>query len=293
MKGLIVVNAYRKPPATLLQAQRLSDELRLIGIGCRIVANDRFMLRSDGRNIVADALDCDFCVYLDKDKYLSAMLEKLGVRLFNRHAAIRKCDDKMETQIALAGSGVVMPAALAGQLCYDPDEKIKEETLDRIESALGYPVIVKTAYGSLGKGVHKAENRAQLRALCERVKMQPHLFQQAIAQSFGRDMRVIAIGGKALCQMRRVANGDFRSNIELGGCAEACDLPESYRAAAETAARALGLDYCGVDLLEGDDGEPIVCEVNSNAFFQGMERVTGVNVAAAYARHIARAIGAN
>ena len=86
--------------------------------------------------------------------------------------------------------------------------------------------------------------------------------------------------------MKRSSETDFRSNIELGGVGEAFELPEPFKAVAERAASALGLDYCGLDLLFGDDGSPILCEVNSNAFFAGIERVTGVNIAGRYAEHI-------
>ena len=87
---------------------------------------------------------------------------------------------------------------------------------------------------------------------------------------------------------RRAKEGEFRSNIELGGKGFPVRLTDGFREAAERAAKTLGLDYCGVDLLDSD-GRPVLCEVNSNAFFEGIEQVTGVNVAAAYARHIAEA----
>ena len=86
--------------------------------------------------------------------------------------------------------------------------------------------------------------------------------------------------------MERVAQeGEFRSNVELGGKGRAVKLEVSYACVAESAAKVLGLDYCGVDLLEGKNGA-IVCEVNSNAFFEGLELATGVNVAREYAKHI-------
>ena len=85
--------------------------------------------------------------------------------------------------------------------------------------------------------------------------------------------------------MRRIAcDGEFRSNIELGGRGERIDLPKEYALVAEKVAKHLGLDYCGVDLLEGN--EPIVCEVNSNAFFEGLELATGVRIAEKYAEYI-------
>ena len=99
-------------------------------------------------------------------------------------------------------------------------------------------------------------------------------------------MRVIVVGGKALGCMERVAQeGEFRSNIELGGVGRKIKPPQEYLTAAERAANVLGLDYCGVDLLETPRG-PVLCEVNSNAFFEGFEQVTGIDVAAAYARYI-------
>ena len=88
--------------------------------------------------------------------------------------------------------------------------------------------------------------------------------------------------------MERRAQGDeFRSNVELGWVGVAVELPEAYKKAAELAATALGLDYCGVDLLETKAG-PVLCEVNSNAFFEGFESATGINVAKSYAEHIVK-----
>ena len=98
----------------------------------------------------------------------------------------------------------------------------------------------------------------------------------------------MVIGGKAVAAMRRVAKeGEFRSNIELGGVGEKAELTSLLSLAAEGCAKALGLDYCGVDLLKTKDGYA-VCEVNSNAFFEGLEAATGVDIAAAYAEYICR-----
>lgn len=118
----------------------------------------------------------------------------------------------------------------------------------------------------------------------------PHFYQRYLAESEGRDIRVIVIGGRAVAAMERQAKkGEFRSNIELGGHGVCVGLTESFRLAAERAAEALKLDYCGVDLLETASG-PVLCEVNSNAFFEGMEAATGINIARLYAEHIFRAM---
>ena len=288
MKGLILVNAYTQSAHELNQPRRLREELARFGVACDLVRNDGCVGGTAGGGRADAASRYVFCVYLDKDKYAARLLEGAGLRLFNRAAAVETCDDKMLTHIALAGV-VPMPVTLPAPLCYTQDVPVSEELLTRAEELFGYPVVVKECYGSLGKGVYLARSRAELREIAARLQMRPHLFQQFMEGSAGRDLRVIVIGGKAIAAMRRTSSGDFRSNAELGGTGEAVPLDGAAAAVAERAAGALGLDYCGVDLLYGSEGY-LLCEVNSNAFFGTFERVTGVNVARLYAEHILRAM---
>ena len=286
-KGLVLINAYLKLQSQFSQAERIAQELRALGVDTEIRRNDGFFAFVDGWDIRQNLPEkYDFCVYLDKDKYVSEMLEKTGLRLFNTHSAIRDCDDKMQTFIALSGNGIKMPKTLSGLLCYEPTERVRADTLALVEREIGYPVIVKESFGSLGKGVYMAQTREELCALAEKLKCRPHLFQETVRSSVGKDVRVIVVGGKALCAMLRQSETDFRSNIELGGKGYPYLLDENMRNVCEKIAKILRLDYCGIDVLLGEQGEPIVCEVNSNAFFGGIEGVTGVNVAKAYAEHI-------
>lgn len=287
-RGLILLNAYYAIPNYLYQADRLQAELHALGVEADVVRN-RPAVSVSGGNLQCDFTDYDFCIYLDKDKYTSKMLEGHGLRLFNRHTAVELCDDKMTTAIALAGQGVPMPDTVPGLLCYQPDAAIADETLEAVERKLGYPMVVKTSYGSLGKGVYKADDRAQLRRIAETVKCQPHLFQRYLPYAYGRDIRVIVVGEKVVAAMLRQSDGDFRSNLELGGSATPFDPPAELKALSLKVAHILGLDYCGVDVLFDEKGYS-VCEVNSNAFFGGIERTTGVNVARAYAEHICRSV---
>lgn len=285
-RGLILVNAYTPSQTELNQPKRLREELKKLGAETDLKRNDFFAARLNGAGeICSCAEDYGYCVYFDKDKYISRMLEGRGMRLFNRSLAVETCDDKMLTYLALAGSKLPVPETLAGLLCYYPAEEIRLQTVERVES-LGYPLIVKECFGSLGKGVYLARDRAELLALMEKVKGKPHLFQRFIGESAGRDLRVIVVGGRAVAAMRRTGT-DFRSNVGCGGCAEAVELDGGARELAERAANVLKLDYCGVDLLYGKEGY-VLCEVNSNAFFETFERVTGVNVAKIYAEHIVK-----
>ncbi len=290
-RGLILINAYSALPTALNQSQRLKDELAGLGIQADVVKNGAFPFLTDGNGKIRSQLaDYDFCVYLDKDKYTSQLLEKLGLRLFNSHSAIRACDDKAVTHILLSQKNIPMPHTMYGLLCYDPSAPVDKKYLDCVQSELGYPLIVKECYGSLGRGVYKADDRASLEKIAEAVKLKPHIFQKFIAESAGTDIRVIVIGGEPVAAMRRVSDGDFRSNLELGGKGEKFDCPADMADLCAKTSEILGLDYCGIDVLARNDGY-CICEVNSNAFFGGIERVTGVNVARLYARHICKKMG--
>ncbi len=279
MKAVILINPYLDREAEFYQPRRLKEELEALGVRCDILPNA--WLADVGGELGEKLTETyDFCVYLDKDKYLPRILEKRGMRLFNRAEAVELCDDKMLTHIALAG--LPMPRTFFAPLCY---KRGGREDAGAVGSALGYPVVVKECYGSLGEQVYLARDGEELAALSERLKRLPHLYQEFIAESGGRDLRVICVGGKAIAAMKRTSEGDFRSNLGRGGKGEKVEPDDEAKALSERAASLLGLDYCGVDLLFGKDGY-LLCEVNSNAFFGGIERVTGVNVARLYAEHM-------
>ena len=291
-KGLILINAYSQLPTSINQSKRLKEELEKLGVKTDVMRNDGFYayINSVG-DIESVAKQYNFCIYLDKDKYISEMLEKCGLRLFNSHKAITDCDDKMTTYIQLANNGIVIPKTYPGLLCYDPDEKVKDFSLDIVEKGLGYPLIVKSSYGSLGKEIYKVDNREQLQKVSEYLKCKPHLFQEFVGSSCGRDIRVIIIDGKFVACMMRKSEGDFRSNIEIGGEGYPIEITEELKNECVKISKLLNLDYCGIDILFGKkQGEYLVCEVNSNAFFGGIESVTGVNVAKEYAKHIIKEV---
>lgn len=290
-RALILINAYMRIDSYLYQTRRLREELALLGVEADVVPNAvcSAVLSRDGAVCGASFADYDFCIYLDKDKYLSYLLEKAGLRLFNSAKAVELCDDKMTTAVALAGEGVPMPRTVAGLLCFDAAAEIPLSLYERVEQELGYPFVFKTSYGSLGKGVSLVHDREEFAALETKYKCTPHLYQEFVAASSGKDVRVLVIGGAVACAMERRSAGDFRSNLELGGTAKPYDVPPRLATLCVKIADALGLDYCGIDLLE--DGEKyLLCEVNSNAFFGGMERTTGVNVARVYAEYICRTV---
>ena len=242
------------------------------------------LITADG-GVTVDAC-ADFAVYLDKDKYLGRMLEKTGMRLFNCAKAVELCDDKLLTYLTLEGGGLRLAKTIPSPLCYTKDATPNENFLERVAEILGFPLVVKKSFGSFGAGVQLVHGMPELKKIAQQWLYEPHFYQQYVSDAHGRDIRIIVVGGKAIGCMQRVAQkGEFRSNIELGGVGQKIHPPTMYIETAERAAGILGLDYCGVDLLETADG-PVLCEVNSNAFFEGFEVVTGIDVAKAYAKRI-------
>ena len=288
MKGLIVINGYPSGEKFIRQAERISTELNALGVETEILRNGEVfaLLRANGSLVIYPEKKYDFAVYLDKDKYLGNLLERTGLRLFNSARAVELCDDKMLTYLMLSKARVPIVDSIPAPLCYTQNARVDEVFLGKVAKTLGYPLVVKKSYGSFGAGVALARDKQELFALSQAFLHEPHFYQRYCKEAAGRDIRVLVVGGKVVAAMERLAKaGEFRSNIELGGEGRNVVLSQDCIATAQAAANALGLDYCGVDLLQTAAGA-VVCEVNSNAFFEGLESTTGVNVAAAYAGYI-------
>ncbi|MBR1890876.1 MAG: RimK family alpha-L-glutamate ligase, partial [Clostridia bacterium] len=179
-------------------------------------------------------------------------------------------------------AGVVpAPKTLASPLQFKSTE---DQYITEIEKVVDYPMVVKEVFGSLGANVHLAENREQLKSIRSALLLKPHIYQEFIGAG-GSDLRLIVIGGKVVACMRRVNENDFRSNVELGGRGEKVTPTKIQIEYAERAAKAIKLDYCGIDILSDQTGD-YVCEVNSNAFWRAVSEVSGVNVAKAYAKYL-------
>lgn len=290
-KALCLLNGYIQQGGPLHFYQRMKEEFLKLDIDLEMKTNQEILsfIDSNGSIQAKELTPYAFCLYLDKDGYISKMLELNGFRLFNSSKSIYLCDDKMLTHIALANHGIRMPKTISAPLNYT--SSFEETFLLETEKELTYPIVAKRNFGSLGKGVFLLQNHEELVSFEKKYQAEPHLYQEFVSSSFGFDYRLILIGGRFVAGMKRHnENGDFRSNIAQGGKGEKVEIPNSYIDLAEKAAQILKLDYCGVDLLRGKNGEPILCEVNSNAFLKGIEEVTGMNIAYLYATHIAKSL---
>ena len=285
MNGIIFINPYLLPRESVKQAECLKKKFADLDVDTQVVSNGYLYTKIDNGQLMTK-YSCDFAVFLDKDKYLSKALTDCGIRLFNSHKAVRLCDDKVETYLALSNKGFNLPKTIFGALCYDINAPTPKEVRPKIISELGLPMIIKESFGSMGKGVYLASTEKEFEEIAEKVKCKPHLFQRYLGKRKGVDVRVIVIGGKAIGAMERYNDTDFRSNVAIGGKCRKINAGKDFLKVAEKVAMCLGLDYCGVDILYGDNEEPYICEVNSNAFFFGFTETTGIDVAKIYAEYI-------
>ena len=231
----------------------------------------------------------DFAIFWDKDIYLAERLEKEGVRLFNSARSVLLCDNKILMYQKLANKGIRIPRTFIAPKTFEGLNYSKRDFLNKVIDEIGFPMIVKEAYGSFGEQVYLANNKESLNKIVDSIGYKDFLLQEFIASSKGRDIRVNVVGDKAIVSMLRKNKNDFRSNISSGGSGTKFDSKPEYLDLAVKASEALGLDFAGVDVLFGEDG-PIICEVNSNPQFASTLKATGINLADYIADYILKSL---
>ncbi len=207
-------------------------------------------------------------------------IEQLGIWTANTGQGILQSRDKLNASQILARYRIPVPKCVYVRDFLDVEQAI--------ETVGGLPVVVKVTQGTQGDGVFLRHTAFEVRNLVQGLLMtgKSVLVQEYIAESHGRDIRALVVGDKIVACMRRRARGrEFRSNFHLNGIVESVQLPEGYAEAACRAARVLGLNIAGVDLLEGNNG-PLVLEVNSSPGLEGIEKASGVNVAGAIVDYV-------
>lgn len=289
-KALIVINGFSKNRNLIEKAGRLQEALSERNIKSDIVLATKLLAMTNGiANNVTISEDYAFCLYLDKDSYLCHALSFL-MPVYNSYESLVLSDDKMLTLQALQGQGIVAPLTISAPLCYvdNPEKEHIEEFLGGVEKRLSYPLVFKECHGSLGRQVRLIHDHEELvQCYMEHCQM-PHLYEKYVPYHPGEDYRLIVIGDRVVASMLRKNEKDFRSNIALGGKGydATASIPKSFKDVAVASAKALQLDYAGIDLAIGMDGEPVFLEANGNAFFSEIERVSHVDIASLLVEYI-------
>lgn len=204
--------------------------------------------------------------------------ETTGVACLNDSDALLRARDKLLALQRLSHAGLPVPATGMAHLPDDTD--------DLLDLVGGAPVVIKLLEGSQGLGVVLSETRQAAESVVEAFRnLRAHfLVQRFIAEARGRDLRCLVIGGRVAAAMMRVARpGEFRANLHRGAEGRRVRLSPAERTTAEAAAKLLGLDVAGVDLLRTSQG-PLVLEVNAVPGLEGIEATTGLDLADAMIR---------
>jgi ribosomal protein S6--L-glutamate ligase len=199
--------------------------------------------------------------------------EMMGVVSLNESVAISRSRDKLRSMQLLSRKGIGMP--LTGY-AHKPDD-IK----DVIKMVGGAPLVIKLLQGTQGIGVVLAETQKAAESVIEGFMgiKADILIQEFIKEAGGSDIRCFVIDGKVAAAMKRQgAPGEFRSNLHRGGSSSLIKITPEERSTAVRAARIMGLNVAGVDLLRSNHG-PVVMEVNSSPGLEGIEGATGKDIA--------------
>jgi len=200
-------------------------------------------------------------------------LEDRGVRVMNSPRAIERCVDKFYTSALLHEAGLATPETI---VCEGVDDAMAavEEMGD---------VIIKPLFGSMGHGMVRVSDPDTAFRVVRALEMTRAVFYvQRVIDHDGCDVRAFVVGDRVVAAMeRRARDGGWRTNISLGGEAHAIELSPAWTEHALRAARAVGAEYAGVDLLSARDGTHYVLEVNAIPGWSGVQTVTQTDIAGA------------
>jgi ribosomal protein S6--L-glutamate ligase len=194
------------------------------------------------------------------------------VYCLNESVAITRSRDKLRAMQLLSRKGIGLPVTGIANSPRDTD--------DLLTQVGGAPVVIKLLEGTQGVGVVLAETPKAAESVIEAFRGLDanFLVQEFIKEAGGADIRVFVVGDKVIATMKRQAkDGEFRSNLHRGGSAELVKITPEERSTATRAAKIMGLNLAGVDLLRSNHG-PVVMEVNSSPGLEGVENATGIDI---------------
>jgi ribosomal protein S6--L-glutamate ligase len=199
--------------------------------------------------------------------------EVMGVYSVNESVAVSRARDKLRSLQLLARAGIGLPVT---GFAHSPDD-----IQDLVAMVGGAPLVIKLLEGTQGVGVVLAETQNAAESVIEAFRgLDTYILaQEFIKEAGGSDIRCFVIGEKVVAAMMRTAKeGEFRSNLHRGGTSQVVRITPEERSTAVRAAKRMGLNVAGVDILRSNHG-PVVMEVNSSPGLQGIEKSTGKDLA--------------
>lgn len=259
-------------------AKSRGHEIAFVNVGgcyIKVASNESEIFHDEGKKL--EKIDCIIPRIKPAMTFYGSTIirqfESLGMRCFNGSDAIIKSRDKLHTLQILSQHGFGIPVTSFANSSY--------ETKDIIKLVEGVPLVVKLLEGTKGVGVVLAETGKAAESVINafRSLKADILVQQYIKESKGQDIRCFVIGNNVVASMERIAQeGEFRANIHLGATARAVEITDEERELAIKAAKIIGLEVAGVDMVRSNSG-PKILEINSSPGLEGIEGATGIDVA--------------
>jgi ribosomal protein S6--L-glutamate ligase len=271
--------------ALVKAAQVRGHEVRVVDyLRCYMnITSRKPMIFVDGEKLVADAVIPRIAArHTFYGNAVVRQFEMMNVFSLNDSVAIARSRDKLRSLQILAKRGIGLPVT---GFAHHTDA-----TGELIKMCGGTPLVIKLLEGTQGVGVVLAETPNAAESVIEAFKglNANILVQEFIKEAEGADIRCVVVGGKVVASMKRqAATGEFRSNLHRGGSAEKVRVTPQERATAIAAAKAMGLNVAGVDLLRSNHG-PVVMEVNSSPGLEGIEASSKKDVAGTIIEFIER-----
>lgn len=289
--GWIIYNGHLPGKKFLDFVQWLQEAARKKGVSTTIIKNNHLLVRmhGDGSEILSKIKANgrpDFVLFGDKDLPLARQLEAMKIPVFNSSEAIEISDNKIDSYQLFAQHHLPIPETIAAPKIFPHPTELDTESFSEIGEILGFPLVIKEAFGSFGKQVYLVHDENEMLNKAREIQDRPYLFQKFIETSFGRDIRLNVVGDQVVAAMIRTSANDFRANVTAGAGMEVYSPTKREIELAVAATKAIGADYAGVDLLFGDNQQPILCEINSNAHIRNIYNCTGINVADYIIDHI-------
>jgi [lysine-biosynthesis-protein LysW]---L-2-aminoadipate ligase len=229
---------------------------------------------SNGKSKYSDRVVLQRSVGYFKNVHSTAALEGLGAHVINPlHAAIL-CGDKMYAHMELEKAAIPTPKAVAA---------FSEESALAALDGFGYPAVIKPTVGSWGRLIALLRDKEAARAVIEDRQHMFPLYQVYYFEEFverpPRDIRAIVVGDRVVAAIYRYSGeGEWKTNMALGGHAEVCPVTKELEDLCLKATRALGGQIVGVDLMESKNDGLMVHEINNTTEFRNTVRVTGVDI---------------
>jgi len=269
--GLVLREAIKKRGHTPVIYKVAKCQMFFHGRKAEILYNDKKIKN-------CDVLIPRVSINRDVDLEISIIkqFQLMGVPVLNEYLPVARAKNKLRTLQILTKKNIPVPKTIVVRKLEYIDEAIKKIG--------GYPVVLKTPFGTWGAGVVLVESRrsmySALDIIWKNLLSNIMLIQEYIAEASGTDYRAFVVGDKVVASMKRTSKtGDFRSNLHLGGEGIKVKLTDEEERLAVRASQALGLKISGVDILRSNKG-PLIMEVNAQPGTTGISSVTGIDVPA-------------